>query len=110
MTNIIQRHKRKEIKSLFRRINKNLKLIMSNFELSFNVSLSIMGFILGQFVWIWILKGFLNWFVLWFSEVTKYHLGTVYRVTSGFWILYAIWFMLCILFRLKIEKETGDEK
>ena len=76
------------------------KIILKNFEISFNSTSSIVGFLLGQFVWIWILNGFIGWFLLWFMEVTQYTNHIIPELRTFFWVMYGVWFFLCILSRL----------
>ena len=88
------------------RVKRNWKIMMKNFILSFETGSSILGFVMGQFVWIWILKGFLGWFVMWFCEVTQYQILDVWRLIHLFWIMYGVWFFISIIIRLRLEKST----
>jgi len=75
---------------------------------SFSKASSLIGFIMGQFVWIYILKGFLGWFVLWFCEVTEYQIGDVFKLTNVFWIIYGAWFFMVIV-SILTEKDDKDK-
>jgi len=94
-------------KKIEKRLKKASKVFSSNFGFSFNTGASVFGFVLGQFVWIWILSGFLKWFALWFNEVTKYGIENIYPVTKFFWIVYGVWFFISIMIRLSIRWEDG---
>jgi len=100
---IFTKQTKKKFKSLFKTFSKN-------FEISWEVGSSILGFVLAQFVWIWILKSFLAYFILWFVELTSYNLHTMVQLTKLFWIVYGMWFFMCILLRFNpIKTYTKDE-
>ncbi len=93
---------KKIIKRLWRVLTKNMFI-------SFEAGASIAGFIMVQFVWIYILKFFIGTFVLWFIEITNYSLMSVYELTRVFWVIYGIWFFICILSRLSKIKYYREE-
>jgi len=93
----------KKEQKIINRIEKNFKIMIENFSLSFETGSSIVGFILGQFVWVYILIGFLGWFLAWFCEVTNYKILDLYQLGNIFWIIYGVWFFISILLRLKIR-------
>ena len=105
-------------KKMFTKEGKDMiKRVCNTFTQNFSIGImeiaSVVGFILSQFVWIYILKGFLNWFVLWFVEVTQYDLYTIAELKKVFWVTYGIWFICCILLRfvkIKTFKEVHNDK
>jgi len=96
-------------KKILNRIKNNFNIMTKNFILSFETGSSVLGFIIAQFVWIWILKGFLGWFVLWICEVTNYRIGDVFELTHIFWIIYGLWFFISIIVRLRIINYTKED-
>ena len=93
-----------------RKLNQWINIFERNIMFSLNSGASIMGFILGQFVWIWILRGFIGYFALWFIEITKSNTLTVFSLTKLFWIFYGFWFFINILYRLGFRIKEGAEK
>jgi len=86
------------------KINNLCKIFMNNIAISWESFASIAGFILPQFVWIWILKLFLGAFVLWFVELTNYSLETITTLKMFFWMGYGIWLAINVLSRFtKVE-------
>jgi len=92
--------------------NKNIKgiwtlcnLFINKWWNSFSKASSLIGFIMGQFVWIYVLKGFLGWFVMWFCEVTDYQISNVWELTNWFWIMYGLWFFIVII-SILIERQN----
>ena len=102
------------MKSIFtkeakKKFNKLSRIFLKNLELSYESGASIFGFIFVQFVWIFLLKGFIVWFALWFVEITETSILTVLELTKFFWIGYGVWFGLNIMVRL-IKTKTYNEK
>lgn len=83
-----------------KKIEKFWKSFTNNFDLFYGAG-AVIGFVLSQFVWIWVLKGFLGWFLLWFFEVTGDKLVTLSMIDAEhlFWVLYFCWFCLGIILK-----------
>lgn len=87
----------KDAKKKFDRLS---RIFLKNMRLSYEAGASIAGFILVQFIWIFLLNGFISWFALWFLEITEASSITVLELTKLFWVCYGIWFAVNILVRM----------
>ncbi len=110
--NLIFRPKNKVFTNSFKQnLKKNFLNFKDGFEsdCNFNYGIgSIVGFVFSQFVWIWVLKGFLKWFSLWFIEVVNTAAGvttilTLETFNEFFWFVYISWFIINIIVRLNIK-------
>ena len=98
-------------KDTSKRLNKLKRIFFENFKISFESGASIFGFVLVQFLWVFLLRGFIRLFALWIVELLNSPTLDIIMLTNFFWIMYGAWFFLNILTRMiKIKTYSEDKR
>ncbi len=104
------------MKSIFtkeanKKLEKLQRIFFENFKISFESGASIFGFVLVQFLWVFLLRGFISLFALWIVELLNSPTLDIVMLTKFFWTMYGAWFFLNILIRMiKIKTYSEDKK